>query len=96
MANRWKGLEVVYIIRMFNENESFFKIGISGDLVRRICKLRQSKYSVEVIKLFEFDFKDWNIALNLEQELHNKNKNTQYITMNKFGGYLECYKSYLL
>lgn len=79
----------VYIIRLFNENEVFYKIGMTQQFKRRMCKIRQSKYNIYIEKLYEglsvFD------ALKLENKLQDNNIDYRYNPLNKFGGYLECF-----
>jgi len=90
-TNASKGLIRLYLIKCFNESETFFKAGITRD---RLNKRYSSKtgnspsmpYSYEVI----FDkIIDHSLAIHIEEHLHNNYK--KYVPMLQFGGHKECY-----
>ena len=77
-----------YIIKMFSDDEEFIKCGITNETVSRRFSGKTGIYSYELIKSYDIDCET---ALNLEREICEKFDN--YLPLNKFGGYLECYKS---
>lgn len=77
---------IFYVIRVFNETESFIKLGITMESVSRRYSGKLKGYEYELI--FSHD-DDVDNCLELERELSNKfNK---YTPNNQFAGYLECY-----
>lgn len=91
-AERSKNFEnyKVYIIRCFNETESFYKIGktflkLKG---RFTCKTTMP-YQYEVTKLFESD--DPYYICDLEHELHRKSHANRYQPLIPFNGQYECF-----
>lgn len=78
----------LYIVRLYNEEESFYKVGITSreDVSKRISSF---PYEVEVIDVFFYPFSGF--IKNLEEHLLSlEEKHTPLIT---FGGYSECIKS---
>lgn len=54
----WEKSNVFYLIRLYDSNESFFKLGISflkNGKVRRFGDYEKLGYNVEPIKVIEFD-----------------------------------------
>ena len=85
----------LYIIKMYDDQESFTKIGISKNLKQRFNQLKKdSSYNIEIIKT-QF-FKDFNQAIIKEHELHEKYKEYSYLPKNKFGGRYECFKESIM
>ena len=85
--NKWQEEFVyVYIFKMYNDLESFIKIGISKNIRSRIRKLKQ--YNCE--PLFEFKIDRYN-ASYLEKALHKKYINYKYSPIYKFSGHTECF-----
>ena len=84
----------LYIIRCFNENESFYKIGITcKDLKTRLGHRSQLPYNYEIIKVIES--KDSDYIFSLERKLHKQNKQFKYKPQIYFDGYTECFINYL-
>jgi len=79
----------VYFLRLTGKGEEFYKIGVTEFLKRRISKIRQSGYKIELLKTIELPPFD---AIELESKLHGLHKKYSYTPVVKFGGYLECYK----
>lgn len=77
----------VYIIKMYNEEESFYKIGITYNELK--YRMKGCGYNYEVIKIIESD--DGEYIWNLEKELHKKHKEYRYIPKKEFGGMYECF-----
>lgn len=87
-CNTHKNVEPkVYIIRCFNENEEFIKIGMT---TKSIFKRFQSSlpYEYEVIKEIKGSPK---FVYDLEHILHRKYKEYKYNPLISFGGKTECF-----
>jgi len=81
----------VYIIKCWNENEEFYKIGRTFMTINNRFKTkRMLPYNFKVIKeiLGNADF-----IFNLENELKNFNKEYKYKPKIKFSGINECYSN---
>ena len=80
----------LYIIKCWNENEEFYKIGITAKKeIKGRFSGKDMPYKYEVLKLIES--KDCIYIWNLEKELHRKNKEFKYKPLIKFGGWTECF-----
>ena len=79
---------VVYIVRMWNENEEFGKVGITTkqDAVDRF---KSCVYNVEVLHQTEFDIDD---AIALEKTLKERIQPAPYTPSQRFDGYTECFQ----
>lgn len=81
----------VYIIKCYNDNEEFYKIGKTFQtLDRRFHSNRLMPYYYEVIKIIEGDCLS---VSKLENKLKNKNKIFKYKPLLSFGGQCECFSS---
>lgn len=90
LQGHYKFSGYLYIIRMYNNEESFIKIGISINLKLRMIHLKsQSKYKIKIIKT-NF-YKDFNQAIIKEHNQHIKFKEFSYLPENKFNGRYECF-----
>ena len=79
----------VYIIKCWNKDECFYKIGRTSQKVKiRFYGKKVMPYSYETIKEFIGEAKE---MYKLEQELKNKNKNNKYYPKISFGGETECF-----
>lgn len=82
----------VYIIKCWNEDEEFYKIGRTFNKVSTrfhgFCKY----YSYEIIQIFEGESRE---IYDLEVELKSKNKANKYIPKYKFNGMQECFNKIL-
>lgn len=79
----------VYIIRCWNNEEDFIKIGRTFlPIKRRFCSKRTMPYNYEIIKVYEDDCEK---IYNLEGELKRLNKSYRYAPNIKFKGDKECY-----
>lgn len=88
--NEWINKDAfIYIVRLYNENEDFIKIGIS---VHENLKIRflstPCPYNFEKLNIFKMSLYD---AVLIEQNFLNNNKNFKYTPEIKFNGYTECY-----
>lgn len=80
----------LYIIRCFNENESFYKIGITcKDIKTRFGYKSQLPYNHEIVKLIESEDSDY--IFSLERKLHKLNKEFKYKPEIFFDGFTECF-----
>lgn len=80
----------VYIIKCYNENEKFYKIG------RTFCTIKkrfQGKicmpYNYEIIKVFENNAEE---MYKLENKLKKSNKKNKYVPKIIFKGMQECFE----
>lgn len=82
----------VYIIKCWNENEEFYKIGKTYTTInKRFRRFKDKKlpYSYEVVKIFEGGAREMS---ELEKQLQKENKSNKYTPKIKFGGMYECFK----
>ena len=77
----------VYIIKCFNENEKFYKIGRTFTTIYERYKYRFI-YDYEIMYEYEGYPED---CYNLEIKLKQVNKNNKYKPNIKFNGYTECF-----
>lgn len=82
------GLGILYIIRCFNENEEFYKVGITSRSVEERFKYK-FPYQFEIINTVQ-DCSD-NIH-SLETFIKNFYKNKSYKPLINFEGHTECFK----
>jgi len=76
----------VYKIRLFNDNENFYKIGITTKDIK--TRFRSFPYNYEVLEIISINLYD---AYVIEQETHNHLKEYKYKPQIKFGGSNECF-----
>lgn len=76
----------VYKIRLFNNNESFYKVGITTKDIK--IRFRSFPYDYEVLEIISINLYD---AYIIEQEIHNHLKEYKYKPQIKFGGNTECF-----
>ena len=88
ISNKFDSFKV-YIVRCFNENEEFFKIGRTFNSVNNRLKTSSSlPYTFEIIKTYEGEAKE---MFKLETKLKKMNKKNKYIPNLKFDGMFECF-----
>ena len=82
----------LYIIRCFNDEESFYKIGITNktSLQERFYHKSLMPYKYEIVKIVESE-KDPIHIYNLERALHIVHRNVQYSPLIDFAGKTECF-----
>lgn len=84
-----KHTSYLYLIRLYNKYESFYKIGIS---VHKFCRFYQiMNFGYECDIVYMLCANDYLKFLELENYLHNKYSYLIYNPLKKFGGYRECY-----
>ena len=78
----------LYLIKCFNENEEFYKIGKTFRGVGNRFTKRNMPYEYSLLFKYESEAEDiWD----LEKELHEKYKKYKYKTNMTFEGHTECY-----
>jgi hypothetical protein len=79
---------VLYVVRVYNEGEAFYKVGVTFDLSRRFSQLKTC-YKWRTVARFS----SWNAGKvwNLEQRLHARFTHLSYLPTASFGGKTECY-----
>ena len=81
----------VYIIKCYDEDEEFYKIGRTYLNVKKRFKngsLLAMPYIYEIVKIIEGDSR---YIYDLEVSLHNKHSEFSYIPLKEFNGMHECY-----
>jgi hypothetical protein len=79
----------IYLIELYNNNERFFKIGITVHRYCRFYEIMKSGYQVNILYMaMGYDYSE---ALTLESNLQSMF--TPYRPTIKFGGYRECFSS---
>ncbi len=82
----------VYIIKCYDENEVFYKIGRTYQTVgRRFNRKRKMPYSYELIQIIKGSAL---ATIKLENKLHKANEKYRYIPSIKFNGRQECYSKF--
>lgn len=82
---------MVYIIRCFDENEDFYKIGITTKSVdKRFCYPSSLPYNYEILSLQNGDRKK---LYNFEKLLHEELRELRYIPKKYFTGATECFSN---
>jgi hypothetical protein len=85
----------VYIIKCFNENEEFYKIGRTFQTTKkRFSSKTTMPYNYEIIKIYEFkglNEENCNSCYDLETNLKQINKENKYTPLLKFDGMQECF-----
>lgn len=96
-ANRSKWFDSfkVYIIRCWDEKESFYKIGRTFlTTKRRFRSTNVMPYDYEIVKEFVFD--NAKECFYKEIELKKINRNNKYRPYKKFNGFYECFTNIIL
>ncbi len=84
--NKYK--KYFYVIRLFNEEESFYKVGVT-DLVERRLRDYALVYKAELVFL-ESKLDSPTFAYDMEQKIIKEFENYKYIPKKYFSGYSEC------
>lgn len=90
--SKWKNEYVnIYVIECKNNNENFYKIGISkSGALKRFGVIKNKRMPYDYKILCEFVCNRYN-ATYLEKELHKLFEHNKYIPSVKFQGYTECF-----
>lgn len=84
------GLGILYVLRCWNENENFYKIGrTSSSISKRFSGTSKMPYNYEVVQEIH---DNPETIFNLEYLLHNFYKDSKYRPLLFFKGYNECFK----
>ena len=81
---------ILYIVEMYDDYESFYKIGITSKSVySRFKKKSIANYKYRVLH----EYKSWNSddIWNLEKKLHKEHKTYSYKPIRPFPGQTECF-----
>ena len=81
---------IFYIIRLFNDDESFYKFGITSKCVHQRFRGRLKKYAYEIIIEEKMNLYD---AYQLEKTYRQSHKHISYKPKHRFAGHTECYIS---
>ena len=81
----------IYIVRLYNDNEEFFKIGKTYRPIEN--RMKEIFYDYEILKLLESGkTKEAGVCTcKLERTLQNHHKQFKYKPKIKFGGQYECF-----
>ena len=80
----------VYIIRCWNEEEEFYKIGKTFTKIKlRYGRKKEMPYNFEICKIIIS--KDFRFICELEERLKRENRNNKYLPLTYFGGRNECF-----
>ena len=95
----WTKSNIFYLIKLYNETESFYKLGISyidiNNKVRRYRDYKKLGYNVEQIKLLQFE--DFMQCRDFETKMKHIIKNSIYMPNNwANNGTTECFKDAVL
>lgn len=80
---------ILYLIKVFNDQEVFYKIGKTKDSIKkRFSSTNIKPYNYEIVYSY---LAESGIIFDLEIELHKKYNSYKYKPLNKFSGHSECY-----
>jgi hypothetical protein len=79
---------VLYVVRVYNEGEAFYKVGVTFSLSSRFSRLK-TLYKWRTVARYS----SWNAGRvwDLEQRLHVRFAALSYLPTASFGGQTECY-----
>jgi len=80
---------ILYIIKLYNNIESFYKIGITIKDIK--TRMKGFPYKKEIIKIKEGNLYD---IFKEEQQIHKKLRKYEYKPNTPFGGQTECFTKY--
>lgn len=88
-SNKSNGLATLYIVKLNNDNEEFYKVGITTKSTeKRMSKI--GSYKKQVIKEF---YGEAGFIHDLERWVNDNYKHLKYAPLLKFDGYTECFNS---
>lgn len=79
---------VLYVVRVYNEDEAFFKVGVTFNLSGRFARLKTCYKWRTVARYSSYNA---GLVFDLEQRLHAEFKAFSYLPTADFGGKTECY-----
>lgn len=79
---------VLYVVRVYAEGESFYKVGVTFDLAQRFARLK-TLYKWRTVARYS----SYNAGkvFDLEQRLHKEFSRFAYTPTASFSGFTECY-----
>lgn len=77
----------VYVLRFTGNGESFYKVGFSTNVEKRISTLKCKTYKAEILHTMEYNLND---AIILETRILRDMRMFKYKPKVKFAGYTEC------
>lgn len=84
---------IVYIIKCFNDDEMFYKVGLTMSTIqKRFLTNTKMPYNYRIIDEIYTNLYD---AIYLESELHERHQEYRYEPKIFFGGYTECFSKLL-
>ncbi len=78
---------MLYLIKMYNDKEEFYKVGRSGNVPERLKQLRKF-YNCDLLWASESSLQGFD---KMEYFFHKDNKSRSYKPLNPFVGDSECY-----
>lgn len=82
----------VYLLRFSDENEEFYKIGLTARTVKQRFRKESERLGYDIEKIFVGEY-DPDIAWDKEDELKDKYLKYKYIPNRKMPGFSECFTS---
>jgi hypothetical protein len=79
---------VLYVVRVYNEGEAFFKVGVTFCLSSRFSRLKTC-YKWRTVARYSSG--NAGKVFDLEQRLHTEFSSFSYLPTADFGGRMECY-----
>lgn len=81
----------LYVVKLYNHEECFFKIGVAKNIKKRIQSFTGLGYDAIRMESLEIRFDDREQALSFEKKLHDELGMFQHYPKKKFGGQFECF-----
>jgi hypothetical protein len=81
---------VLYVVRVYSEDECFYKVGITFSLAQRFARLK-TYYKWRTVA--RYNSYNAGAVFDLEQRLHKEFSALSYAPTADFGGKTECYES---
>jgi len=91
-VNHYFGKHFVYIVRIYDAQEDFIKIGYSNNPDNRYFDFQTAGYCTIEFRRISCESK--HSAKSLERELHELVKGHKYFPRRRFGGFTECFTLY--
>lgn len=79
----------LYFVKIIQEKQSFYKVGITNNLDGRLKRLKQELKNIDIVLLFYWN-KNYKQCFLIEQLILKYFKYFKYLPPYKFQGYTEC------
>jgi len=89
-CNMRNKIPILYIIRCFNNEELFFKIGITTHSIEKRFYANRLPYKYEIIRIVNGSPEE---IYTMEKNIKIEMKEHRYLPKKKFCGYTECYSN---